>query len=311
MAAPHVHSPVLFAEALAALAIRPAGCYLDGTFGRGGHSGAILERLGEEGRLLAMDKDPEAVAYAQKVFGEEKRFIVKQGSFAMLEQWVQENGLTGRVDGILLDLGVSSPQLEAPERGFSFLRDGPLDMRMDNTAGISAARWLAEAEEHEIAMVLQEYGEERFAKRIARAIVAARQEAPIATTGRLAALIEQAVPVREKGKHPATRSFQAIRIFLNRELEDLQVALDQSLRVLAPGGRLAVISFHSLEDRMVKRFIRDHARGDDFPPGVPVTAEMLRPRLKPVGKAIHPGEVEIVDNPRARSAVLRVAERLA
>jgi 16S rRNA (cytosine1402-N4)-methyltransferase len=311
MAGPHVHSPVLFAEAVTALAIRPSGNYLDGTFGRGGHSGAILERLGEKGRLLAMDKDPEAVAYAHKVFGEERRFIIKQGSFAMLEQWVQENGLMGRMDGILLDLGVSSPQLEAPERGFSFLRDGPLDMRMDNSAGRSAARWLAEAEEHEIAAVLKEYGEERFAKRIARAVVTARQEAPITTTGRLAALIEQAVPVREKGKHPATRSFQAIRIFINRELEDLQAALEQSLRVLAPGGRLAVISFHSLEDRMVKRFIRDHARGDDFPPGVPVTAEMLRPRLKRVGKAIHPGEAEIAENPRARSAVLRVAERPA
>lgn len=311
MAGPHVHSPVLFAEALAALAIRPSGNYLDGTFGRGGHSGAILERLGEEGRLLAMDKDPEAVAYARKVFGEERRFIIKQGSFAMLEQWVQENGLMGRMDGILLDLGVSSPQLEAPERGFSFLHDGPLDMRMDNSAGISAAQWLTEADEREITAVLKEYGEERFAKRIARVLVTARQEAPIHTTGRLAALIEQAVPVREKGKHPATRSFQAIRIFINRELEDLRAALEQSLRVLAPGGRLAVISFHSLEDRMVKRFIRDHARGDDFPPGVPVTAGMLRPRLQRIGKAIHPGEAEIADNPRARSAVLRVAERLA
>ena len=311
MAGPHVHSPVLFAEALAALAIRSDGCYLDGTFGRGGHSGAILERLGEKGRLLAMDKDPEAVAYAQKVFGEERRFIIKQGSFGMLEQWMQENGLIGRVDGILLDLGVSSPQLEAPERGFSFLRDGPLDMRMDNSTGISAARWLAEAEEYEVATVLKEYGEERFAKRIARAIVAARAEAPITTTGRLVSLIEQAVPVREKGKHPATRSFQAIRIFINRELEDLQAALEQSLRVLAPGGRLAVISFHSLEDRMVKRFIRDHVRGDVFPPGVPVTARMLQPRLKRIGKAIHPGEEEVFENPRARSAVLRVAERLA
>jgi 16S rRNA (cytosine1402-N4)-methyltransferase len=307
----HDHLPVLFAEAIEALRISPQGIYIDGTFGRGGHSGSILERLGEQGRLIAFDKDPQAVAHGEERFQEDGRFTIVQGSFAMLERFSQQNGVAGKVDGILLDLGVSSPQLDAPDRGFSFLRDGPLDMRMDNSAGISAAEWLAEAEETEIAQVLKEYGEERFAKRIARKVVEVRQEKPITTTGQLAELIDQAVPKKEKGKHPATRSFQAIRIYLNRELDDLRQILDQSLRVLAPEGRLAVISFHSLEDRIVKRFIRDHARGEQFPAGVPVTEEQLQRKLKPIGKAMRPSEEEVAANPRARSAVLRVAERVA
>ncbi len=311
MAESHDHLPVLFGEAIEALRISPAGIYIDGTFGRGGHSGSILERLGDTGRLIAFDKDPQAVAHGEERFREDGRFTIVQGSFAMLERVVQQNGVAGKVDGILLDLGVSSPQLDAPDRGFSFLRDGPLDMRMDNSGGISAADWLADADEAEIAQVLKEYGEERFAKRIARKIVEVRREQVITTTGQLAALIDQAVPKKEKGKHPATRSFQAIRIYINRELDDLREVLDQALRVLAPQGRLAVISFHSLEDRIVKRFIRDHARGERYPAGVPVTEEQLQRKLMPVGKVLRPSEEEVAGNPRARSAVLRVAERAA
>ena len=305
------HVPVLFEEALEALAISPSGIYMDGTFGRGGHSGAILQRLGNEGRLLAIDKDPEAVTHAEQMFGRDERFSIRHGSFSMLEQLAQQDGVAGSVDGLLLDLGVSSPQLDDPARGFSFLRDGPLDMRMDSSSGVSAAQWLATADGKDIAQVLKEYGDERFAKRIARTIVDARQEQPIETTGQLAAIIEKASPTREREKHPATRSFQAIRIYINAELDDLRQCLDQSLRVLAPGGRLAVVSFHSLEDRIVKRFIRECARGDDFPVGLPVTQAQLQPKLRAVGKAIYPSTDEIGVNPRARSAVLRVAERVA
>ncbi len=305
------HLPVLFREALEALQITPGGVYVDGTFGRGGHSGEILRQLNSSGRLLAIDKDPEAVEYASRVFGQDDRFTIRQGSFAMLEQLAQQSDIHGEVNGILLDLGVSSPQLDDPERGFSFMHDGPIDMRMDNSSGQSAAAWLATADEDEISTVLKEYGEERFARRIARSIVAARRETPLVTTAQVASLIEQTVPGREKNKHPATRSFQAIRIFINRELDDLKAVLGQSLRVLAAGGRLVVISFHSLEDRIVKRFIRDHVRGEQFPPGVPVTADQARPKLMHVGGAIRPATDEIAANPRARSAVLRVAERVA
>ena len=304
------HRPVLLEEALAGLDVRPDGCYLDGTFGRGGHAGAILERLGEEGRLLALDKDPEAVAYGRQRFGRDRRFHIHQGSFAAMAAQVAALGWEG-VDGILLDLGVSSPQLDRAERGFSFLQDGPLDMRMDPDSGVSAADWLAGASESDIVRVLKEYGEERFARRIARAILEQREQAPIRTTGRLAEIVAAAVPVKEKGKHPATRSFQAIRIHLNRELEELAAFLQQVTGVLRPGGRLVVISFHSLEDRMVKRFIREQSRGDRFPPGLPVTRDQLQPKLRPVGRAVRPGEAEVAANPRARSAVLRVAERLA
>lgn len=305
-----LHRPVLLAEAVAALNLRPEGIYVDGTFGRGGHARAIVQRLGPQGRLLAIDKDPQAVAVAREAFAGDVRFSMQRGTFAMLKEYVQACGWMSRVDGVLLDLGVSSPQLDDAGRGFSFLRDGPLDMRMDPESGISAAQWLATASEQDIASVLYTYGEERYSRRIARAIVAARGEAPIVTTGRLAAIVATANPAWEKDKHPATRSFQAIRIFINRELEDLQACLPQAVEVLAPGGRLAVISFHSLEDRIVKRFIRDQARGDVFPPGVPVTQAQLQPRLRAVGKAIYAGDEELKENPRARSAVLRVAEKI-
>ena len=311
MAGAEHHKPVLFVEALAALQILPEGRYVDATFGRGGHSAAILDALGEHGRLLAIDKDPEAVSYGREHFAGDPRFSIEQGSFAMLDRLVRNIGCLGQVNGVLLDLGVSSPQLDSPQRGFSFLRDGPLDMRMDSSSGDTAADWLAQASAEEIARVIREYGEERFARRIAAAIVDSREQAPILTTRQLAEIIAAAVPFREKNKHPATRSFQAIRIFINRELEDLRECLAQVLEVLAPGGRLVVICFHSLEDRMVKRFMRDNARGDAFPPGVPVTQAQIKPRLRLLGKARRPAAGEVAHNPRARSAVLRVAERLA
>ena len=307
----HVHRPVLFEEALEGLHIAPQGRYIDGTFGRGGHAGAILSRLGEEGALLALDKDPDAVAFGRELFLDDPRFSICQGSFTQMGEQVAALGWAGRVDGVLLDLGVSSPQLDRADRGFSFLQDGPLDMRMDNSGGRSAADWLAGAGEEEIVQVIKKYGEERFARRIANAIVKERQQAPIQTTGRLAGIIAEAVPVKEKGKHPATRSFQAMRIFINRELEELPVCLQQAVSILKPGGRLAVISFHSLEDRIVKRFIREACRGDRFPPGLPVTQDQLRPTMKAIGKAMRPSADEVMANPRSRSAVLRVAERLA
>jgi 16S rRNA (cytosine1402-N4)-methyltransferase len=303
------HKAVLLDESLAALSIQPAGIYVDGTFGRGGHSGAILQQLGPEGRLLAVDKDPEAIASAQQ-FSTDKRFSITRGSFAMLSEVVAEAGLTGKLDGLLLDLGVSSPQLDDAERGFSFSQDGPLDMRMDPEAGQSAAAWLARAEADDIAKVLKEYGEERFAKRIARAIVAAREEQAITTTARLADIVSKANPAWERGKHPATRSFQGIRIYINRELDDLLDCLDQVLPLLAVGGRLVVISFHSLEDRIVKRFIRNLVRGEQFPVGVPVTYDQIKPHLKMIGKATRSGQQELAENIRARSATLRVAEKL-
>jgi 16S rRNA (cytosine1402-N4)-methyltransferase len=257
-----------------------------------------------------MDRDPEAVRSAHRQFGDDPRFEIEQGAFTMLNRLVSQRRLTGRVNGMVLDLGVSSPQLDDARRGFSFSDDGPLDMRMDPGTGISAAQWLAQADEREISDVLFEFGEERHARRIARAIVRARDEAPLHTTHQLAELIAAAVPQREPRKHPATRSFQAIRIFINRELEELQSVLEQSPDILARAGRLAVISFHSLEDRMVKRFIRDEYRGEQPPPGLPVTGAPHAPRLRPVGKAVRPGRAEIAANPRARSAVLRIAERL-
>ncbi len=293
-----------------ALAVRPDGCYVDGTFGRGGHSRAILARLGPAGRLLGLDRDPEALAAGQELADQDPRFSMERGRFAELGAVAERMGLSGRIHGILLDIGVSSPQLDDPARGFSFSADGPLDMRMDPDSGESAAEWLAVASEAEIARVLRELGEERFAGRIARALVQARLQAPIRSTRALATLCEAAVPTREPGKHPATRSFQAIRIHINRELEELAACLAQVCDLLAAGGRLAVISFHSLEDRIVKRFIRDQARGERFPRGVPVTAAEAHPRLRPIGRAIHASPAEVAANPRSRSAVLRVAERL-
>ncbi|MCU7851763.1 MAG: 16S rRNA (cytosine(1402)-N(4))-methyltransferase RsmH [Candidatus Thiodiazotropha sp. (ex Monitilora ramsayi)] len=305
------HLSVLLQPSIEALNINPAGIYLDGTFGRGGHSRLILKALGREGRLIAIDKDPQAVTYGERMFADDARFNIVHGSFARLGEVAEQAGVMGRVDGILLDLGVSSPQLDQSERGFSFGKDGPLDMRMDTSQGESAATWLARAEAGEIAGVLKAYGEERHAKRIARAIVEARADTPITTTAHLAELVSKANPSWEKGKHPATRSFQAIRIHINGELDAIKTCLTHVLDVLALGGRLAVISFHSLEDRIIKRFMRDQAKGDRFPPGVPVRQDQLQPRLRLIGKAIVPDAVEIEANPRARSAVLRVAERLA
>ena len=305
------HQPVLLEEAVAALAVKADGVYVDGTFGRGGHSRAVLARLGAEGRLIALDRDPEAVAAARELQATDARFSVQRGTFSQLERVVTEAGVSGRVNGILLDIGVSSAQLDDPGRGFSFTQDGPLDMRMDPDSGESASAWLMRAAERDIARVIHEYGEERHARRIARAIVETRATQPITTTLQLAEIIVRAAPRHDRFKHPATRSFQAIRIFINRELEELSACLEQCLRVLAPAGRLAVISFHSLEDRIVKRFMRDHSRPPAPDPRAPWLVSETKPELSIVGKAIQPSEEETARNPRARSAVLRVAEKLA
>lgn len=305
------HAPVLLEEVLDGLHLQAGGLYIDATFGRGGHSLAILQQLDSTGRLLVFDKDPDAISLAQKLSGEDPRIEVCHSSFTHLTHYIEEQGLMGLVDGILVDLGVSSPQLDNAERGFSFMRDGSLDMRMNPGQGASAAEWINSAKEQEISRVLRDYGEERFARRIARSIVASRTEEPITTTLQLAELISKAVPKREKDKHPATRSFQAIRIFINNELEELSEVLDQVVELLNPGGRLVVISFHSLEDRIVKRFMRKQSRGDDYPPDLPVTVDQLRPKMKLVSRAIKPKQEEIENNPRARSAVMRVAEKLA
>jgi len=306
-----IHKPVLLEETLAALNIKPSGCYVDGTFGRGGHSQEIIKQLGENGKLLAFDKDPQAITTANDIAANDERLHVKHGSFTQLEQKINELGWKGKVDGVFLDLGVSSPQLDDAERGFSFRFDGPLDMRMNPEHGMSAAQWLASAEERDIMMVLFDYGEEKFARRIASAIVTAREEQPINTTKRLASIVAAANPSREKNKDPSTRTFQAIRIFINQELEDLKTCLTQAVDILAPGGRLVVISFHSLEDRIVKRFIREQCKGDAFPLDLPVRHEQLNQNMKMIGKAIKSGRKELDDNPRARSAVMRVAEKLA
>jgi 16S rRNA (cytosine1402-N4)-methyltransferase len=305
------HIPVLLNETVEGLAIKPNGCYIDGTFGRGGHTKAILAALSPAGKLLGLDKDPEAIKEGQALAKQDERFDIEQCSFATLSQIVNARLWQGKVDGILLDIGVSSPQLDMAERGFSFRKDGPLDMRMNPDVGISAAEWLATAEMGDIEKVLKTLGEERFGKRIARAIVETRDEAPLKTTTQLAALVDKASPFREKNKHPATRTFQAIRIHINNELGELTDALQQAVDALAVGGRLAVISFHSLEDRIVKRFFRDQAKGDDLPAHFPVTADQLNPTIKLVGKAIKASEQELSTNPRARSAVLRVVEKLA
>lgn len=306
-----LHSPVLYEQVLEVLNVVPDGVYVDGTFGRGGHAAGILDRLGKHGKLLAFDKDPDALKFAQHRFGQEPRLQIVNGSFADLENTVTELGWQQKVNGVFLDLGVSSPQLDDAARGFSFQHDGPLDMRMNPHAGQSAADWLAIASDKDIAEVLWRFGEERFSRRIARNIVKEREESPLLTTSQLASLIAKSVPGRKERKHPATRSFQAIRIFINAELEDVKSVLPQSLEVLAPGGRLAVISFHSLEDRIVKRFIRDQQRGPQLPPDMPIVPEAYKPRLRAIGKLIRANEEQIKQNPRARSAILRVAERLA
>ncbi|GAB4296721.1 MAG: 16S rRNA (cytosine(1402)-N(4))-methyltransferase RsmH [Methylophaga sp.] len=305
------HLPVLLGETLDALSVKADGKYLDATFGRGGHSRAILAQLSEDGRLLGLDRDPQAIVAGEQLAAEDPRFSIEQAAFSELEKTIHARLWQGQVDGILMDIGVSSPQLDDASRGFSFLKDGPLDMRMNPDVGISAAEWLATADRDDIAHVLKTLGEERYSKRIARAIVESRDENPIRTTRQLAELVDRASPSREKHKHPATRTFQAIRIHINNELEELKQALEQALDVLAVGGRLVVISFHSLEDRIVKRFFRDQARGDDLPSHFPVTVDQLNPRLKVIGKAVKAGEAELAVNPRARSAVLRVAEKLA
>jgi 16S rRNA (cytosine1402-N4)-methyltransferase len=305
---PNAHQPVLLAEAIAALRIRPDGTYLDATFGRGGHSTAILARLGPQGRLIALDRDPEAVAAAASI--RDPRFAIRHARFSALGQVLRESGL-GRVDGVLFDLGVSSPQLEHGARGFSFRTDAPLDMRMDTTQGASAAEWLARATEAELRGVIKEYGEERFAGPIAKAIVDSRARGGIRTTVELAGVVAAAVRTRERGQDPATRTFQALRIHVNQELEELSLALPQARDALAPGGRLVVISFHSLEDRIVKRFLRAAAH-PTLPERLPVKAtEMPQPQLKLVGKPVRPAAAEVNANPRARSAIMRIAERLA
>ncbi len=306
----YLHKTVLLDEAVNGLDIRPDGIYVDGTFGRGGHSRLILSQLGPHGRLIAIDRDPQAIEAAKSI--DDPRFSIIHGPFSGLADYMAELELTGSVDGVLFDLGVSSPQLDDPERGFSFMRDGPLDMRMDPTRGRSAAQWLQSSDEDEISWVLKTFGEERFAKRIARAIVARSQSEPMTRTHELAELIREATPVRDKHKHPATRSFQAIRIYINSELEEIERALAGALTVLAPKGRLSVISFHSLEDRIVKTFIKKHSQGVSVPKGIPLTeAEIIAKggrELKSFGK-MKPSQAEIDLNPRARSSVLRIAEK--
>ncbi|MGI9319685.1 MAG: 16S rRNA (cytosine(1402)-N(4))-methyltransferase RsmH [bacterium] len=302
------HVPVLKDEVLSALKLRDDSLVVDATYGRGGHSRAIMSRLGNGGRLLVIDRDPVAINQARQEWSDDERVEIVHAPFSELSNILDQRHVNGRITGLLFDFGVSSPQLDNPERGFSFTHDGPLDMRMDPSHGLSAAQWLEQVEESELANILRKFGEERFAKRIARKI---KQSGAIATTGELAGLVSQAAPPTEKGKHPATRTFQAIRIAINEELEQIQSVLPQALNALETGGRLVVISFHSLEDRLVKRFLREQSKGDPFPPDLPVTHDMLKPTLKLVGKVIRAGEQEISKNRRARSAVLRVAEKVA
>ena len=304
-ATPHI--TVLLKEAVEALAIKPAGIYVDGTFGRGGHSRAVLAQLGPEGRLIAFDRDPVAVAAGREI--KDPRFELVHAPFSDFAEALAERGVE-KVDGVLLDLGVSSPQLDEAERGMSFRFDAPLDMRMDTTRGLTAAEWLAEAPVADITRVLREYGEERFAYEIAKAIAVARSGGAVATTGQLAALVEKTVRTREPGQHPATRTFQALRICVNQELEELSLVLPQVVAALAPGGRLVVISFHSLEDRIVKRFMRDASRPPQLPARLPVrAADLPKPKLALVGKPVWPSDDEVAANPRSRSAVMRIAER--
>ncbi|MCW3480730.1 16S rRNA (cytosine(1402)-N(4))-methyltransferase RsmH [Neisseriaceae bacterium JH1-16] len=306
-----VHRTVLLTEAVDALAIRPDGTYVDCTFGRGGHSRALLSQLGPNGRLIAFDKDPEAVAVAEALAAEDARFTIVHEGFETFARELDRLGID-RVDGVLMDLGVSSPQLDDGSRGFSFRFDAPLDMRMDTTRGLTAAEWLASADEADIKEVIKTYGEERFAHKIAAAIVATRAESPITTTRELAGLVAKNVHTREPGQDPATRTFQAIRIYINRELDELKAVLPQAARRLAVGGRLSVISFHSLEDRIVKHFMKDASTADKLPSWVPVrAADIGEAPLKLASKAIRAGADEVRENPRARSAVLRVAERTA
>ena len=304
------HAPVMLHEALHALAVREDGIYVDATFGRGGHSGAILQQLGANGRLIALDRDPSAVAEAQRRFVGDARFSIVHSAFSALTEVLRPLGVLGKVAGVLLDLGVSSPQLDEAERGFSFMRDGPLDMRMNPQQGESAADFLARVDEVELADILWQLGEERFSRQIARAVVAARAEAPITRTGQLAELIAKVVFKREPGKHPATRSFQALRLHVNQELAELDAVLPQAREALAIGGRLAVISFHSLEDRRVKQFLRGE-KAEELPPEIPLMPAKPPQVWRTQGGAIKASAEEIKHNPRSRSAVLRVAEKLS
>lgn len=310
------HISVLLNESIDGLAIKPDGIYIDGTFGRGGHSRVILSKLGPNGRLFSIDRDPQAIEAAKKI--DDPRFTIIHGPFSGIERYAEEYDLINQVDGVLFDLGVSSPQLDDADRGFSFMKDGPLDMRMDPTSGIPVSQWLLEADLDDITWVIREFGEDKHARRIAKAIVAYRENEenePLTRTGQLAKLISEAAPksFKEK-KHPATRTFQAFRIYINSELEEIDVALKGALAVLAPEGRLSVISFHSLEDRMVKRFMRKESKGPEIPHGLPLTDEQIKAlgsaKLTLVGKATKPSQEEIDMNPRSRSSVLRVAERI-
>lgn len=304
------HAPVLLTEVLEGLNVQPAGRYLDATFGRGGHTAALLARLGPGGTVVALDRDPEAMRAGRARFSGEPRLTLIRGPFGRLTELLAAAGQAAGFDGMLFDLGVSSPQLDNAVRGFSFSHDGPLDMRMDNETGMTAAVWLARAPEHEIATVIREYGEERFAKRIARAIVTARHAEPLTRTAQLAKVVAEAVPAWEPGKHPATRAFQAIRIQVNSELAEIDAALAQCIDLLNPRGRLCVIGFHSLEDGAAKRFMQRQSQEDPVYAGLPQVPPHARPRLRRVGKAVHPQDDEIRRNPRARSAILRIAERL-
>ena len=305
------HESVLLNESINGLAINAGGIYVDGTFGRGGHSRAILQHLNDSGRLIAIDKDQEAIHHAEQHFSNDPRFSIFRGSFAQLAEFANQAGVYGRINGILLDLGVSSPQLDNPERGFSFMQQGPLDMRMDLQQNLDAAGFVNHAQATEMEMVFREYGEERFARRIARAIVSAREESPILTTAALAEIVKAANPKWEKHKHPATRVFQAIRIHINQELTDLTACLKQCVAAMAVGGRLVVISFHSLEDRIVKQFMRTEEQGISPPLGVPIKAAEIKTCFKRIGKAIKPQDDEIKQNIRSRSAVLRIGEKIA
>ncbi len=306
------HITVLLEEAVEALAVRADGCYMDGTFGRGGHSRLVLQKLGPDGRLLGFDKDPQAIATGQTLAAEDGRFVIVQRSFAELGSEARTRGIAGKVSGILLDLGVSSPQLDDPERGFSFMNDGPLDMRMDPSRGVSAAEFIATAPVEEIARVFKEYGEERFSKRMAAAVVARREIQPFERTADLAEVLKVANPAWEKGKNPATRAFQGLRIHVNNELGDLEAGLEAALEALEIGGRLVVISFHSLEDRIVKLFMRKLAKGeaDNMPRDLPIQFKAFDPKIKIHGKAQFASDDETKANPRSRSAVMRVAEKL-
>jgi len=304
------HLSVLLEESVTAVLGDVNGVYLDGTFGRGGHSRKLLQQLSEQGKVFGLDRDPQAVSAGRELEEEETRFSMIYGAFGDIKEIAGRHDLLGQFDGILLDLGVSSPQLDQPERGFSFLRDGPLDMRMDPGSGVSAEEWVNTTSAEEMARVFKLYGEERFSKRIARAVVDARAENPITRTDQFAQIVKQANPSWERDKHPATRVFQAVRIEINEELSELEKFLDCSLQLLKPGGRMAIISFHSLEDRIVKRFLKQKARGEDFPKGLPVTQDMIRPTLKIIGKALKASDQEVGSNPRSRSAVLRVGEKI-